>query len=212
MGKSVKISASFERENALFVKGFRWIAGIDEVGRGPIAGPVVAAAVILDPHNIPNGLGDSKLISERKRELLYNEILINGYVGIASVPAHEIDQINIRQATLAAMVRAFNSLPLPRHSLRAETFALVDGNDPPPLPCPVETIIKGDAHVASIAAASIIAKVTRDRLMKQLCLSYPTYGFSGHVGYPTPAHKKALVEHGPCPFHRFSFAPLRQAR
>lgn len=210
MGKPVKVMALFERESALAAQGVQWVAGIDEVGRGPIAGPVVAAAVILDPQNIPHGLGDSKQISERRREQLYIEILASALVGVASVPAYEIDQINIRQATLAAMVRSFNSLPLPEHALMTETFALVDGNDPPPLPCPVETVIKGDSHVASIAAASIVAKVTRDRLMKQLCLSYPAYGFSAHVGYPTPAHKKALVEHGPCPFHRFSFSPLRQ--
>ncbi|MFT0891115.1 ribonuclease HII [Pseudochelatococcus sp. G4_1912] len=203
----MKVLASFERELALSAQGVQCIVGIDEVGRGPIAGPVVAAAVVLNPLAVPVGLADSKQISERTRHQLYGEILASAHVGIACVSAREIDRINIRQATLAAMSRAFHALPL--SELPVKTFALVDGNDPPPLPCTVETIIKGDAHIASIAAASIVAKVTRDRIMQRLCATYPAYGFSRHVGYPTPAHKAALMEHGPCPFHRFSFAPLR---
>ncbi len=205
----MKVTATFERELALAREGCAWIAGIDEVGRGPIAGPVVAAAVVLDPRAVPAGLGDSKALTERRRNELFEAILLSAHVGIASVPAEEIDRINIRQATLAAMVRAFNALPLPAgmpfHTMRA----LVDGNDPPPLPCPVETIVKGDAHIASIAAASIVAKVTRDRIMRRLGRDYPAYGFASHVGYPTPAHKAALAESGPCPFHRHSFAPLK---
>lgn len=205
----VKVEASFERERALAGAGYRWIAGIDEVGRGPIAGPVVAAAVVLDPRAVPAGLGDSKTIPEKRRVVLYEDIVRCAHVGIACVPAHEIDRINIRQATLAAMVRAFAALPQPRDVPAGGIIALVDGNDPPPLPCEVETFVKGDARIASIAAASIVAKVTRDRIMHRLGADYPAYGFASHVGYPTPAHKTALALEGPCPFHRLSFAPLR---
>lgn len=205
----MKIIASFEREKALIDHGKIWIVGIDEVGRGPIAGPVVAAAVVLDPQAVPAGLGDSKAMTARMRQALFGQILASAHVGIASVPAEEIDRINIRQATLAAMVRAFAALPLPHHVSLPDAIALVDGNDPPPLPCPVETIVGGDALIASIAAASIVAKVTRDRIMHRLAATYPDYGFASHVGYPTPAHKRALAETGPCPFHRFSFAPLK---
>lgn len=205
----MRTAATFERELALGLAGYAWIAGIDEVGRGPIAGPVVAAAVVLDPRAVPEGLGDSKAIPGRRREALFEEIVLSAHVGIASVPAGEIDRINIRQATLAAMVRAFAALPTPAGIPAHRMIALVDGNDPPPLPCPVETIVKGDARIASIAAASIVAKVTRDRIMHRLGIDYPAYGFARHVGYPTPAHKAALVQAGPCPFHRLSFAPLK---
>lgn len=207
MGQPVKVAATFDMESALLAQGFGPVVGIDEVGRGPIAGPVVAAAVVLDPSCVPEGLADSKQIDGRRRGQLFAQILATAHVGIACVPAAEIDRINIRQATLTAMARAFAALPLfpaPEHMV-----ALVDGNDPPPLPCRVETIIKGDARIASIAAASIVAKETRDGMMRQLGTVYPAYGFAGHVGYPTPAHKRALATHGPCPFHRFSFAPLR---
>lgn len=203
----MRAPASFARELELIGEGYAWIAGIDEVGRGPIAGPVVAAAVVLDPRAVPAGLCDSKAIPEHRRVALFDEIVLCAHVGIASVPAHEIDRVNIRQATLAAMVRAFAALPLPAGA--GATIALVDGNDPPPLPCAVETVIKGDARIASIAAASIVAKVTRDRMMQRLGRDYPAYGFASHVGYPTPAHKAALAQTGPCPFHRLSFAPLR---
>ncbi|MGV6871227.1 ribonuclease HII [Pseudochelatococcus sp. B33] len=209
MGEPVRIAASFERELALAGEGYVWIAGIDEVGRGPIAGPVVAAAVVLDPRALPLGLGDSKILPERRREELFEEIVLSAHIGIASVPAAEIDRINIRQATLAAMVRAFAALPAPAGLPAHRMIALVDGNDPPPLSCPVETVVGGDALIASIAAASIVAKVTRDRIMRRLGLDYPAYGFASHVGYPTPAHKSALAQTGPCPFHRLSFAPLK---
>lgn len=209
LGEPVKVKASFERERALSDAGYAWIAGIDEVGRGPIAGPVVAAAVVLDPRFVPDGLCDSKALTMSRRRLLFNEIVLNAHVGIASIPAHEIDRVNIRQATLAAMARAFEALPTPKNVPASQMIALVDGNDPPPLPCLVETIVKGDARIASIAAASIVAKVTRDRIMHRLGLDYPAYGFASHVGYPTPRHKVALAEAGPCPFHRLSFAPLR---
>ena len=196
--------ADFSRETLAITEG-RWpLAGIDEVGRGPLAGPVVAAAVILDPARVPDGLDDSKKLSASIREELFAEIMERALaVSIASTTAIEIDAINIRQATLLTMRRAVAGLPLvPLH-------ALVDGNDPPTLGCGCEAIIQGDGAVASIAAASIIAKVTRDRMMARLCRRYPAYGFSDHVGYATPRHRRAIAEHGPCPEHRYSFAPVK---
>lgn len=192
-------------EREVIAQGFHCVVGIDEVGRGPIAGPVVAAAVVLDPDNIPAGLGDSKAIPAKRREVLYEIILKSAHVSIAQISHQVIDRINIRQANFKAMIAAFSSLPC------QPDFALVDGNDPPDLPCPVRTIIKGDAKVASIAAASIVAKVTRDRLMAQIALHYPAYGFERNAGYGTAQHLAALAEYGPSPFHRMSFAPLRQA-
>lgn len=193
------------RERGLIRRGHGLVAGLDEVGRGPLAGPVVAAAVILDMRRIPKGLGDSKALSAERREELFPEILAGAAIGIASVAAAEIDRINIRQATLAAMCRALAALPC------RPDAALVDGNDPPPLPCPVETIVKGDACVPSIAAASIVAKVVRDRMMRRLALLHPAYGFATNVGYSTAAHLAALGREGPCPHHRRSFAPVRIA-
>jgi len=196
--------ADFSRESLAITEG-RWpLAGIDEVGRGPLAGPVVAAAVILDPARVPHGLDDSKKLSAATREELFAEIMEKALaVSIASATAIEIDTVNIRQATLLTMRRAVAGLPLsPLH-------ALVDGNDPPQLGCGCEAIIQGDGAVASIAAASIIAKVTRDRMMARLCRRYPAYGFSDHVGYATPRHRRAIAEHGPCPEHRYSFAPVK---
>ncbi|WOJ88870.1 ribonuclease HII [Methylocapsa polymorpha] len=195
----------FRIERRLLKRDVWPAAGVDEVGRGPLAGPVAAAAVILDPRDLPAGLNDSKLLAQDARESLYEEIMrraIAVSVGFAS--AAEIDAINIRQATFAAMRRALFALSVePRH-------VLIDGNDPPPdLPCPAETIVKGDAAVLSIAAASIIAKVTRDRLMRRLCARHPVYGFSQHVGYATRAHLAAIAEHGPCAFHRLSFSPFK---
>ena len=181
------------------------IAGLDEVGRGPLAGPVVAAAVVLDLKNVPAGLADSKALDRDRREALFIEILATAEVGIGSLSAAEIDRINIRQATLLAMCRALEALPcLP-------DVALVDGNDPPNLPCPVHTIVKGDANVPSIAAASIVAKVVRDRMMRRLGEIYPAYGFVSNVGYSTAPHLSALSQNGPCAFHRRSFAPVRGA-
>ncbi|AOO80946.1 ribonuclease HII [Bosea vaviloviae] len=198
------MSADFSRETQAIATGFWPLAGIDEVGRGPLAGPVVAAAVILDPDHVPAGLCDSKALSAARREELFGAIAASALgIGVASATAAEIDVINIRQATLLAMRRAVAALPV------RPVFVLVDGNDPPALPCACETIIQGDALVASIAAASIIAKVTRDAMMARLCRRYPAYGFSAHVGYGTPAHRAALEVHGPCPEHRFSFAPVK---
>ena len=198
---------TFRLERALIRRGVWPIAGMDEVGRGPLAGPVAAAAVILDPKNIPGGLNDSKLLSPPAREGLYEDIVARALgVSVAFASVAEVDAINIRQATFAAMRRALNGLAvLPLH-------VLVDGNDlPPDLLCPGETLVKGDARSASIAAASIIAKVTRDRLMRRLCREYPAYGFARHAGYPTRAHLQAIAMHGPSPYHRLSFAPFRLA-
>jgi ribonuclease HII len=197
--------AHFRIERRYLREG-RWpIAGIDEAGRGPLAGPVSVAAVILDPDNLPRGLDDSKALSESDRERLYEQIMKKALaVSVALASAREIDRINIRQATLEAMSRAAKSLSL------APVHVLVDGKDVPKgLPCSGEAIVKGDATSFSIAAASIIAKVTRDRLMTRLAVRYPAYGFESHAGYGTKAHLAAIAEHGPCPYHRFTFSPLK---
>lgn len=191
------------RERALKRCGHGTIAGLDEVGRGPLAGPVVAAAVVLDLRNVPVGLADSKVLPAARREILFDAILASAHVGVASIGAAEIDRINIRQASLRAMCRALAALPC------TPDIALVDGDDAPDLPCEVETIVKGDATIPSIAAASIVAKVVRDRLMTRLDLRFPVYGFRRNVGYATAEHRTALAREGPCPFHRRSFAPVR---
>lgn len=183
------------------------VAGMDEVGRGPLAGPVAAAAVILDPKRLPKGVNDSKALTAEARLAAYDEIMRYALaVSVAFASAAEIDAINIRQASLAAMRRALGALAL------APRYVLVDGNDlPMALCCTGEAIIGGDARSLSIAAASIVAKVTRDRLMARLCRLYPVYGFSRHVGYATPEHLAAIARHGPCPYHRMSFSPFRVA-
>ncbi len=193
------------RERKLRRCGHGVIAGIDEVGRGPLAGPVVAAAVVLDLKNVPQGLADSKVLRPERREELFEAIVATSQIGIASISHLEIDAINIRQASLAAMCRALAALPC------IPDIALVDGNDAPSLPCLIETVIKGDATIASIAAASIVAKVVRDRLMRRLGDSFPAYGLCTNVGYSTAAHLSALDRNGPSPFHRRSFAPVRMA-
>ena len=192
------------RELSARAEGYTCIAGLDEVGRGPLAGPVVSAAVVLDLGNVPHGLADSKALTATKREALFAEILATSQVGIASVSHQEIDTINIRQASLLAMCRALAALPC------SPDMAFVDGNDPPDLPCSTEAIIKGDSSIASIAAASIVAKVVRDRMMARLGNAYPAYGFASNAGYSTKAHLSAVANEGPCPFHRMSFSPLRQ--
>ncbi len=198
------MTADFSREQAAMAAGHARIAGVDEVGRGPLAGPVVAAAVILDPLAVPDGLADSKELALARREELFGTILASALaIGIGSASASEIDRINIRQATLLAMRRAVSALPL------KPALVLVDGNDPPKLACSCEAIIGGDALISSIAAASIVAKVTRDRMMTRLSLAYPAYGFASHVGYGTAQHRTALKAHGPCPAHRYSFAPVK---
>lgn len=193
-----------ERELTARTGGYTCIAGLDEVGRGPLAGPVVSAAVVLDLDNVPQGLADSKALTAAKREALFAEILATSHVGVASISHQEIDTINIRQASLLAMCRALAALPC------TPDIAFVDGNDPPHLPCATEAVIKGDSSIASIAAASIIAKVVRDRMMARLGQAYPAYGFASNAGYSTKAHLSAVASEGPCPFHRLSFSPLRQ--
>lgn len=182
------------------------VAGTDEAGRGPLAGPVVAAAVILDPKRIPDGLNDSKKLSARQREALYEEIIATATVSIASSSPRRIDVIDIRKASLDAMRRAVAGLSLEaRH-------VLTDGRDVPPgLGCSGEAVVKGDARSVSIAAASILAKVMRDRMMVRAGLVYPDYGFDLHAGYGTDRHRSAIVAHGPCPLHRMSFRPLKPA-
>ena len=182
------------------------VAGIDEAGRGPLAGPVYAAAVILDPARLPRGVNDSKVLSAEIREKLFDKIMARALaVGVGSASVKEIDEINILQATMLAMRRATEALSLkPLH-------ALVDGNRAPQLSCVVETIIDGDAKSLSIAAASIIAKVTRDRVMCELDGQHPGYNWSQNKGYATPDHRAALDALGPSPQHRVSFAPVAQA-
>jgi len=183
------------------------VAGVDEAGRGPLAGPVTVAAVILDPARPIPGLGDSKQLSEKRREALYPQIIERALAWhIECVEASEIDHLNILQATMTGMRRALRALS------PAPAFALIDGNRiPEDLPCPAKAIIGGDAIEPSIMAASILAKVARDRHMHALHLEYPQYGFDQHKGYPTRAHQQALIEHGPCPEHRRSYAPVRQS-
>ena len=179
------------------------ICGVDEAGRGPLAGPVVAAAVILDRSRIPKGLNDSKLLSEEDRETLYPRIMEMAVaVGVGEAGVEEIDLVNIRQATHLAMARAVRALSIPA------AFALVDGNDAPALPCKCETLVKGDSRSVSIAAASIIAKVTRDRLMALLHENHPVYGWRQNKGYGTPEHLSGLRAHGITVHHRRSFSPV----
>jgi ribonuclease HII len=182
------------------------VAGVDEVGRGPLAGPVVAAAVILDDLHPVKGLRDSKTLGPATRERLAAEIRAKALcVSVAAASVDEIDRLNILQATLLAMRRAVEGLRLTPHHV------LVDGNRLPPLKVPAEAIVKGDAKVAAIAAASIVAKVHRDALLCELHGLHPAYGFADHKGYPTPEHLAALRAHGPCVAHRRSFAPVRDA-
>jgi len=182
------------------------VAGVDEAGRGPLAGPVVAAAVVLDDASPIRGLADSKTLSAGRREQLFDEILARALCsGIALASVEEIDRLNILQATLLAMRRAVQGLRI------LPSRVLVDGNRLPVLPVPAEAVVRGDARVPSIAAASILAKVHRDRLCDQLHEAHPQYGFATHKGYPTPDHLAALRLHGPCPAHRRSFAPVRAA-
>jgi ribonuclease HII len=179
------------------------IAGIDEVGRGPFAGPVVAAAVILDQNNIPDGIQDSKKLSKSKREKLFDVILAAATVGIGEASVQEIDTHNILAASLLAMRRAMRALPV------RPNVALVDGNRDPDLGVPTRLIIKGDGRSLSIAAASIVAKVTRDRKMCALAEAFPEYGWEKNVGYGTAEHRKGLRDFGITPQHRRSFAPIR---
>ena len=184
----------------------RLVAGIDEAGRGPLAGPVVAAAVILDPARPIAGLRDSKLLSARQRDRLALEIRANALAwSVGEADVAEIDTLNILQATMLAMRRAFEGLPI------APGEAWIDGNRCPDLACAMRAIVKGDRDVAVISAASILAKTVRDALLVELDGRYPAYGFAHNRGYGTPEHLAALARHGPCPAHRRSFAPVAQS-
>lgn len=180
------------------------VAGVDEAGRGPLAGPVVAAAVVLTATRFPKGVGDSKQVPPELREALYPRIMSACAVGVGICSVEEIDRLNILRASLLAMRRALDALPL------APTAALVDGNQPPEFPCPVTCVVEGDAKCLSIAAASIVAKVTRDRMMRDLALAHAGYGWETNFGYGTPEHRAALRRLGPTPLHRRSFAPVRE--
>lgn len=180
------------------------LAGVDEVGRGPLVGAVVTAAVILDPAHPISGLNDSKKLSATQREHLAKQIRERALAwALGRAEPAEIDQINILQATMLAMQRAVAALPI------TPTSVLIDGNRCPPLPMPAQAVVKGDATVPAISAASILAKVARDAEMQALELQHPGYGFAKHKGYPTPAHLEALQRLGPLPEHRRSFAPVR---
>ncbi len=179
------------------------LAGVDEVGRGPLAGPVVAAAVILDRTNIPNGINDSKAVPEKRREALALRIRESAMVGVGLASPQEIDRLNIHRATLLAMARAVEALPVP------PAFALVDGRFAPELGCPARAVVRGDSRSLSIAAASVVAKVARDRIMAAAAVEDSRFGWDRNKGYPTPAHLTALARFGPSPLHRRSFGPVR---
>ncbi len=185
-----------------------WICGVDEAGRGPLVGSVVAGAVVLDPNQPIMGLRDSKKLSPARREQLYAEIMQKARAwGIGQASPSEIDTLNILQATMLAMRRAIEALS--ERLGEWPSKALIDGNRCPILPIASEAIIKGDAKEPAISAASIIAKVTRDQQMQALHTQYPQYGFNQHMGYPTEVHMQALKQYGPCEEHRRTFAPVR---
>lgn len=197
---------TLDHENTLRASGFRIVAGIDEAGRGPLAGPVCVAAVVLPDDYTHPVLNDSKQLTEAKRERLYDEITGDSRIRwhCASIEVEEIDRINILQATWLGMRRSALALdPLP-------DAVLIDGKPVKQYPLHQVALVKGDSLSFSIAAASIIAKVTRDRIMIAMAQQHPEYGFEIHKGYPTPAHLAALRKHGPCPHHRRSFAPVAQ--
>jgi ribonuclease HII len=199
------IRPTFRRERAALKRGVWPVAGCDEAGRGPLAGPVVAAAVILDPKRVPRGLDDSKKLDAATREKLYAKICATAEVAVALAPPARIDRDNILRASLWALARAVAALPVkPR-------LVFVDGRDRIDAGCDCQAVISGDAIIASIAAASIVAKVTRDRLMTRLGLIYPGYGFEHHKGYSVPEHFAALARLGPTIHHRRSFAPVAAA-
>ncbi len=193
---------TFRRERAALKRGVWPVAGCDEAGRGPLAGPVVAAAVILDPQRVPRGLNDSKKLDRETREALYAKICACAEVAVAFAPPARIDRDNILRASLWALARAVVALPA------RPQLVFVDGRDRIDAGCDCEAVVRGDAIIASIAAASIVAKVTRDRLMARLALVYPGYGFERHMGYAVPEHIEALSRLGPTIHHRRTFAPV----
>ncbi len=209
---------TLQREDELTAQGYKRIAGVDEAGRGPLAGPVVAAAVVL-PRDWQlarfaqspqlSQLNDSKQLTAAVRDALYEELTHLVAYGIAAVDAATIDRINIRQASWLAMREAVADLE--RRTQTPADYVLIDGLPYGAGPWPYEAIVKGDARSLSIAAASVLAKVTRDRLMQQFDVLFPLYGFARHKGYPAPLHLRALAEHGPCAIHRQSYAPVRRA-
>lgn len=203
--KSQSHGPTFDVEAQAMAAGDRPVAGVDEAGRGPWAGPVVAAAVILDPGRIPPGLDDSKKLDASAREAAFDRITATAHaIGVGIVDVAQIDQMNILAATLWAMAQAVQTLHTPPR------LVLIDGNRAPALPCASRTLVRGDALCLSIAAASIIAKVTRDRIMVALGPAYSDYGFERHKGYGTPEHQAVLARLGPTPHHRRSFAPVRR--
>ena len=199
------VRPTFARERAAMRRGVFPVAGCDEAGRGPLAGPVVAAAVVLDPDRVPRGLDDSKRLTAERREELYAKICASAEVAVAFAPPTRIDDYNIRQASLWALARAVAALPV------APRLVFVDGCDRIAVECDCEAVIGGDGIIASIAAASIVAKVTRDRLMGRLGAAHPGYGFERHMGYSVPEHIAALDRLGPTIHHRRSFAPVALA-
>ena len=200
--KEPELRPTFRRERRALNKGIFPVAGCDEAGRGPLAGPVVAAAVILDPARIPRGLNDSKKLDADDREALYEKICASAQIAVAFGGVERIDRDNILRASLWALARAVKALPV------RPKFVFVDGNMKIDCGCDCQAVVSGDALVASIAAASIVAKVTRDRLMKRLGLAHPGYGFERHMGYSVPEHFAALKRLGPTVHHRRSFAPV----
>ena len=203
---SARAAAGSAQQGLDFSSPLDIVCGVDEAGRGPLAGPVVAAAVILDPKRRILGLDDSKVLSEKKREALFEKIVERSLAYcVASASVEEIDRLNILHATMLAMRRAVEGLGI------APTLVKIDGDRCPVLPVRSEAIVSGDALVPCISAASILAKVTRDRMLLELHQQFPMYGFNAHVGYGTPQHLAALLAHGPCEHHRRSFAPVRDA-
>jgi ribonuclease HII len=193
---------TFRRERRALNNGIWPVAGCDEAGRGPLAGPVVAAAVVLDPDRIPRGLNDSKKLDAPERERLYEKICATAQVSVAFGSTQRIDRDNILRASLWALARAVKALPV------RPLLVFVDGNQKIDVDCDCQTVVSGDALVVSVAAASIVAKVTRDRLMGRLGLEFPGYGFERHMGYSVPEHFAALARLGPTIHHRKSFAPV----
>jgi len=196
---------TYSLERCLKQKGYQWIAGLDEVGRGPLAGPVVAACVVLQEDCDNSCFVDSKIINAKKRSRLYQELQQNGaQISVGIVSETDIDHLNILQASLLAMKQAVLAMPV------KPDFLLIDGNQPVPISIPQQSLIKGESKSASIAAASIVAKVVRDDLMDQYHLQYPEYNFQKNRGYPTLEHRQAIKIHGPCAIHRQSFKCVKE--
>nr|CRH08153.1 Ribonuclease HII, degrades RNA of DNA-RNA hybrids [Candidatus Magnetococcus massalia] len=207
MPASSPTSPTWELEGELAGRGLHAVCGVDEAGRGPLCGPVVCGAVLLDPEQLPEGLNDSKKLTAKRRDALYDLLHVHAHVGVAIISPVDIDRLNIRGATLYGMAQAVADL----QSKCAVDGVLIDGRDiPPGISLHCEAVIKGDSRSLSIAAASIIAKVTRDRIMDQLHEAHPHYGWDRNRGYPTKEHMAALESHGVTPHHRRSFGPVRR--